>query len=261
MPSPPRWRGWGRRCVWVTPLRASVDSHWQLRAAVSTSPGRLSLTPGANGYSQSTGPTCRVSMTYERWTRMPYQQLTFSLPDSPASRSVVLANGKGKRTRAGSGRILPGSFAVFDLHGCCWRTFRSYVVGAWEPLSGSWPRAGMTVNGIAFRLPPSARPIIAIVSGLLPTPTVHGNYNRAGLSKHSGNGLATVLRLLLPTPRASPNENRQYKPTPSQLAGKHGRSQAATIGGPVNPLWLEWYMGYPAQWTDVEDSATPSSLR
>lgn len=34
---------------------------------------------------------------------------------------------------------------------------------------------------------------------------------------------------LLPTPRASPNENRQTKRTPSQEAGKHGRSLAAEV--------------------------------
>lgn len=34
------------------------------------------------------------------------------------------------------------------------------------------------------------------ISGLLPTPTQNGNYNRKGLSKHSGNGLSTALTLL-----------------------------------------------------------------
>lgn len=34
---------------------------------------------------------------------------------------------------------------------------------------------------------------------------------------------------LLPTPRASPNENRSTKPTPSQLAGKHGRYLATEV--------------------------------
>jgi hypothetical protein len=29
------------------------------------------------------------------------------------------------------------------------------------------------------------------------------------------------------------------------------------IGGPVNPTWAEWLMGFPEGWTDVEDSETP----
>ena len=30
-------------------------------------------------------------------------------------------------------------------------------------------------------------------------------------------------------------------------------------GGQLNPAWVEWLMGYPAGWTDLEDSATPLS--
>lgn len=56
--------------------------------------------------------------------------------------------------------------------------------------------------------------------GMLPTPTVSGNYNRKGASSESGNGLATV------------------------------------IGGPLNPRFVEWLMGFPDGWTDCEPSET-----
>lgn len=49
-----------------------------------------------------------------------------------------------------------------------------------------------------------------------PTPTVKGNYNRKGASKTSGNGLATV------------------------------------VGGKLNPTWVEWLMGFPLGWTDLD---------
>ena len=28
--------------------------------------------------------------------------------------------------------------------------------------------------------------------------------------------------------------------------------------GSLNPQWVEWLMGYPVGWTDLQDSATPS---
>jgi hypothetical protein len=31
-----------------------------------------------------------------------------------------------------------------------------------------------------------------------------------------------------------------------------GRPLSETVGGPVNPTWAEWLMGFPAGWTDVE---------
>lgn len=55
--------------------------------------------------------------------------------------------------------------------------------------------------------------------GLLPTLTVCGNYNRKGASETSGDGLATA------------------------------------IGGPLNPEWLEWFMGFPRAWTAVKDDS------
>lgn len=51
-------------------------------------------------------------------------------------------------------------------------------------------------------------------NGLLPTLTIRGNYNRAGATSKSGDGLATVL------------------------------------GGLMNPTWLEWFMGFPLEWTE-----------
>ncbi len=54
-----------------------------------------------------------------------------------------------------------------------------------------------------------------------PTVTVHGNYNRKGASKDSGDGLATA------------------------------------VGGCLNPTWVEWLMGFPMQWTELKDWVTP----
>jgi hypothetical protein len=57
------------------------------------------------------------------------------------------------------------------------------------------------------------------------TPTVKGDYNRAGLSSKSGDGLATQ------------------------------------VGGALNPTWVEWLMGFPAGWTALDASVMPSSRK
>tara|TARA_Y100000593_G_scaffold52177_2_gene98038 strand:- start:443 stop:736 length:294 start_codon:yes stop_codon:yes gene_type:complete len=36
---------------------------------------------------------------------------------------------------------------------------------------------------------------------------------------------------------------------------------APQSGGQLNPTWVEWLMGFPDGWTDLEDSVTPSSPR
>jgi len=41
-----------------------------------------------------------------------------------------------------------------------------------------------------------------------------------------------------------------------------GKEEGKKLGcQSLNPYWVEWLMGYPIGWTDLEDSATPSSLK
>jgi hypothetical protein len=35
------------------------------------------------------------------------------------------------------------------------------------------------------------------------------------------------------------------------------RAMTAGNGGKLNPTWVEWLMGFPLGWTDLEDSETP----
>ena len=83
---------------------------------------------------------------------------------------------------------------------------------------------------------------------LWPTPTVRGNHNRAGLSPTSGDGLATAVRMWA-TPTA---HERTHSPRPVH----HGEQLANQVGGTLNPTWVEWLMGLPAEWTGSVPSAT-----
>lgn len=94
-----------------------------------------------------------------------------------------------------------------------------------------------------------------------PTPTVCGNYNRKGASKTSGDGLATAVKNW-PTPQASDNRDRGNLSSGCvqrrREKGKQiGLSQSvATVGGRLNPTWVEWLMGWPQGWTDLKPLAT-----
>ena len=120
---------------------------------------------------------------------------------------------------------------------------------------------------------------------LCPTPTVHGNYNRAGASPTSGDGLATFVSLF-PTPTATntkavclrgadkgkARESRSYLPTPTCNDAKNSTlppsqekrdgmagylmRNGEQSGGQLNPDWVEWLMGWPIGWTALEPLTT-----
>lgn len=62
---------------------------------------------------------------------------------------------------------------------------------------------------------------------LLPTPTTSEGTG-VGHAAHGGMNLRHAISLL-PTPRASAQENRQTKRSPSQMAGRHGLNLAAEV--------------------------------
>ena len=106
-------------------------------------------------------------------------------------------------------------FAKFDPDTSSWRTSQSSVFGGWELLSETWPQSGMTRSGTAYRVRPLAPTTYELASGFLPTPV------------HSETG---------------------YRRT---AYSQGGRALSTVVGGPVNPEYQEWMMGFPVGWTDV----------
>lgn len=92
---------------------------------------------------------------------------------------------------------------------------------------------------------------LSLAVKLWPTPTVCGNYNRKGASKTSGDGLATSVRMW-PTPT---RHNAKETNAPSE-ALRNTPTLAAQAGGPLNPDWTEWLMGWPIGHTDLQPSGT-----
>jgi hypothetical protein len=106
---------------------------------------------------------------------------------------------------------------------------------------------------------------------MLPTLTVKGNYNLKGISKTSGDGLATVLRRALPTltahdRRGGCKPDRSIRILDDTARGLDLPSSLRMIfpesTGIINPFWGEGYMGFPIGWTELkvlETALSPKS--
>jgi len=144
--------------------------------------------------------------------------------DSPA-RILALQDSKQALTanEVDCGVKSPVLLASYNPDTQSWKTSQTSLVatgddGLDEYLE-TWPRSGMTRNGIAYQLPRLARTTTEIGSGYWPTPTA-----------------------------------RDVKDGPAPY-DRDGRLQKDTVGralgGPVNPQFSEWLMGFPIGHTDL----------
>jgi len=170
------------------------------------------------------------------------------------------------------------------------------IIGETESLSWPTPRANVAMASLItpeIANNPNRQPNLETVVGrrLWPTPTAHpDNSNKNGKFKNPTLGDAVKM---WPTPtvddasNVNPKPNRfkglvaavnETWPTPTfgKLAGGTGafnqieekylnneisldekKAMQAGNGGKLNPTWVEWLMGFPPGWTDLEDSGTP----
>lgn len=217
----------------------------------------------------------------------------------PVSRSRSRARAKASPTIDTSGQSGTSSSASDALQRSLESRLRARLRGSdlceviWKPWATPWgqslsrPRARVrTTFGTGFGSWPTptsrdhkdGKPCPNVpVNGLLgrmvwPTPTSLAKAKDGNNEAGNSAGLVAIRKhALWATARASPNENRTTKATPSQMAGKHGAYlavQAIISNGPseqtekpgaLNPEFVCWLMGYPPEWLSCAPSATRST--
>ena len=145
----------------------------------------------------------------------------------------------------GCGGSSPASFARFDPDTCSWKTWGHCLLGGLIPFSGRWPHSGTMRNGIAYRLPPLVPRISGTGCLFWRTPQAQ----EAGARIECRNLNDEVK--MFPTPRVQSSRGTG----PSRTGNKVDLQ--TVVGGQLNPTWVEWLMGFPTGWTDLDASATP----
>ena len=129
------------------------------------------------------------------------------------------------------------------------------------------PRSGMTVNGRIYEQVTWVRRTEGKGSGLLltpqkwDTPSVADAHPRALNRKgpYWGKGQkhlqAQIFNRMWPTPCQDDVNYRKEK------YKQGGTALSTATGGQLNPTWVEWLLGYPLGWTDLNASVIPLSLK
>lgn len=158
------------------------------------------------------------------------------------------------------GSNMPDLLASYDQSTFSWKTSQHCLVEGLTPFSGPWPRSGMMQNGIAYPLPTLAQTTDEIGSGLWPTPRANQHSEGPfpseldgshgwGLGSAVADAAASAPARMWPTPTVQDPANNAG---PSQFE-RNSLPLNAAAGGALNPRWVEWLMGYPDEWTALED--------
>ncbi len=229
---------------------------------------------------------------------------TSSAADTPANHSASPESGGENPTPVTFGPISIEPFATYDPDTHSWKTFA--VISLWDSIESSvtWPKSGMTQNGLAYRRQQSVHLTSAGDSSLsLPTPsaTSYGSNQSPSSGAAVRPSLETMARRgMWPTPQGSDPDGSRTLPPETTITGRTpdgkkrqvglpwmvqqvergmwptptmadvtggpgnsgrdgGENLRTAVGGQLNPTWVEWLMGFPTGWTDLEPSATPSS--
>jgi len=152
----------------------------------------------------------------------------------------------------------------YDPDSHSWRTHQCLWDEALQWSLVTLPKWGMTVSGVLFQHPTAERPISGTGSGLWLTPratdTSKGEGNHTFI-KRMGDRTENCAQSLAaqvnnpktwPTPTA---HNAKETNAPSE-ANRNEPTLASRVGGHLNPMWVEWLMGWPLGWTDLRPLET-----
>ena len=195
----------------------------------------------------------RFGMTFAPLTESRGEELlTWYLEGFRARTSAQQEKAQGlTESEAECGERWRGWLAKYDPDLCSWKTAQCLLFGEEPESLQTLPRSGITRDGMLWERPTLVPRISETESGSWPTLTVCGNYNRKGLSKTSGDGLATAVKKW-PTPTV---HNAKEINAPSER-NRNTPTLAAQVGGTLNPTWVEWLIGWPLGWTDLKPLAT-----
>ena len=189
-------------------------------------------------------------------------QLTLFPADSPASHSVWPGSGGARRmTVTSSLKCLElsrssgplGSLVRMLLESSAWRSTRCFL---------TWKASVTPHRRLLFRLVPSTLRTEETeflswegtenrVVYFIPTPRAHNiPTSKKAKRKYKSSPSLTDYVLMFPTPKAQNCRGNGEK------HGEGGQSLDVSVGGRLNPTWVEWLMGFPLGWTDCSASET-----
>jgi DNA (cytosine-5)-methyltransferase 1 len=195
--------------------------------------------------------------TSNKSTGAEWNDLPLFAEGTPVSLSVQQVIAKVKKILATCGLGYEKPLANYDLTTQSWKMSAGICPLGEQPSLPILPPSGMTRNGALFQQPAWVPLTGETASSLWPTPTASGDTSNIN-GKFKNPTLGDAVRMW-PTPLAqgaggSGHYNKVEKLYSEGLVTYEEKmALQAGRGGKLNPTWVEWLMGFPTGWTDLED--------
>ena len=188
----------------------------------------------------------RFGMTYKPLTaNLGEELLTLYLEDFHARTSQPLGKAQElMENEVECGQKWLASFVKYDLDSSSWKTHQCSLLGDLELFLETWPRWGLMRNGECWEQRKLEQTIRGTGFGLLPTPCARDWKDSQTAGNRKSPGLGVVAHW--PTPVADDTSHRKAK------YAQGGTALSTKAGGSLNPMWVEWLMGWPLGWTDLK---------
>ena len=179
----------------------------------------------------------------------------------------------------GCGEKWHGLLARFDPDTHLWRTVQCSLLEDLNESLQTLPQWGMTVDGELYLLPTLVQTTNEKESGLWLTPSTVDIPTRSAESMkkrleyrkkigRNGVGAGCLSEQVEWSGKGQPigYMTKETWPTPKAQDSRHamtdrgkynlGEQVAGLHGGKLNPMWVEWLMGWPLGWTDLKPLET-----
>jgi len=179
--------------------------------------------------------------------------------DSLASLSVLPGSEKARQTTATSGlRCLGLSKPTSPLG---WLARMLLASSEWNStiVYLTWRTQATKSRHLLYQLVPSTPRTDGIDAGLWATATARDcqdTYRENGPG-HTGIEYGVEKTRLCAQVKMWPTVHSSCSTGPGSQGQEGGENLQTAIGGQLNPAWVEWLMGYPGGWTDLNASETP----
>jgi len=159
-----------------------------------------------------------------------------------------------------------GSFTKYDPDSCSWKTHQCSLLGDLDEFLETWPQWGLMRDGECWEQRMLEQTIRGTESGLserLPTPQASDHITKKTSASWKAKGGVNFslsnpdIQAKWPTPVTRDYKDTGTKESMTRALNKRDSPGLALLvgaetGGKLNPMWVEWLMGWPLGWTDLK---------